>query len=428
MRLTIPAMAALAVAAAGCDFNGPTQEPLSKLRHAHLLEDARQSGRTAGKRDNALGLIVSMKPGAVVRRYRVLERYKVLERYQTSARFEYQEAFSGFALTIEDTTGGTDFSAILRALQDDADIAWMEPDFDVESVPSLPEHSHAGQRIPWSVAMAGGQESSAISGDGQGAVPVPVYVLDTGISNPDLNVVEALDFRGDLIADPADHDGHGTHVAGILAAVDDADGLVGIAPGALVHNYKVLGDDGTADVSVVIAAVEHLIDLRRTDPDRPMVVNLSLGEYIGSESPTALDEAVATLAAAGAVVVVAAGNQAVDASHVTPAHVADVITVGAHDADGVLAPYSNFGSVIDLLAPGTGIVSLAPSVSDSGAPARMTGTSMAAPHVAGAAALYLWANPRATPSEVRSALVAAARPGIRVHGGTTDRALYVADF
>ncbi len=251
-------------------------------------------------------------------------------------------------------------------------------------------------------------------------------MIDSGVSSSDLNVVDAIDFRGSEF-DPSDGDGHGTHVAGTIAALDDDDGVVGIAPGARVHNLRVLDQDGSTDVSVVIAAMEHVIAARNARPTTPMVVNLSIGEDVGTTELTALDQAIETAIDLGVVVVVAAGNQRVDASRVTPAHVPGALTVGAFDAAGGFAPFSNFGPMVDLLAPGVDVVSLEPG--DKSKKATMSGTSSAAPHVAGAAALYLSAHPDASPEQVRQALLDASRgPVAFTPAGTSARSLWVGDF
>ncbi len=408
--------------------------PTEKLRHAHLLDRALRSGtnQAAGKLPNQLGLIFKVKAQSVVERYAIVQRYAIFERYALLQRYEYEAAFAGFAVTIEDTTGGTEFTGILSALQADPDIEWLEPDFSVGSPISASLAGHVGQKVPWSVSYVGGDVSSTVSGDGSGEVDVDIYILDTGVTNDDLNIVESVDFRDSLgtgIVDPNDYDGHGTHVAGIMGAKDDASGLVGVAPGARIHNLKVLGDDGTTDVSVVIAAIEYMIDARRANPATPMVVNLSLGENIGTSSYTALDEAIDMLAGLGATIVVAAGNQGVNASLVTPAHVASVITVGSHDAEGFFNAFSNWGPDVDILAPGDEVVSLSPAFGGTGAPTKMSGTSMAAPHVAGAAALYLSANPAASPQDVLAALIANARSGVKLTAGVTvGKSVYVGNF
>ena len=419
----------------------------AKFRHTHLLERAFKPAMGKSASAQTLGLIMAIQSG--VDKQRVLDRYRVFDRFRVTDRFGYDHVFHGFAVTVDDTTGLGDYYDFLDALAADPDVLWFEPDFDVLLPPSNGAASSRGQMVPWSVAAIGGQTSWTVSGDGQGSVNVDLYVLDTGISNSDLDIVESLDFRDStLTLDPADHDGHGTHVAGIAAAVDDTDGLVGVAPGARIHNYKVLDDDGTGDVSMVIAAIEHLTAQKLATPSAPMVVNMSLGEDIGTTAYTAMDEAIQASVATGVVYVVAAGNHAKDASQITPAHVEEVITVGAYAIDGSFAWFSNYGSMVDILAPGEGIVSLgssnngtspAPSLNPSpppslspspgngnGTPMLMTGTSMATAHVSGAAALYLGQNPTATPSQVRDALLSTAETF--VYGtptGTTDESVWV---
>jgi subtilisin family serine protease len=443
-RLSLIAITVAVMAVSGCtdSFTGPNEpdtpatrtETGDKFRHADLMNRAIRAGtnQVAGKNHTALGLIFKINKQRVMERYKILERYRIFERYKLMERYEYSAAFDGFAVTFEDTTGGSEFSLVISALQADTDIEWFEPDFAVETPVSSELAGQTGQTIPWSVAYVGAKTSSTISGDGSGSVDVDVYVIDTGVSNDDLNITEAIDFRDTLgtgIVDPNDYDGHGTHVSGVIAASDNTIGLVGIAPGARIHNLKVLGDDGTTDVSVVIAAIEYIIKAREANPATPMVVNMSLGENIGSTSYTALDEAVEQLTTLGVTVVVAAGNQGVDAALVTPAHVASVITVGAHDKDGYFAAFSNWGAPVDILAPGVDVISLSPSIGGVGAPLQMTGTSMAAPHVAGAAALYLSQNPAASPAQVEAALLAAAKGGIKLTGPkTVGKSLWVGGF
>ena len=385
----------------------------TKLRHGHLLDRAVKAGGSKSASTEALGLLVAVQSG--VDKQRVVDRYRINNRYRVSHRFSYDYVFEGFAWTVEDTTGLNDYYAFLDTLLADPDILWFEPDFDVLLPPSNAAVGTKGQMVPWSVAAIGGMNSWAVSGDGQGSVNVDVYVLDTGISHNDVNVVENLDFRDSTLAlDPSDYDGHGTHVAGILGAVDDNDGLVGVAPGARVHNLKVLDDDGTGDVSMVIAAVEYLTAQKVANPSTPMVVNLSLGEDVGTTAYTAMDEAIQASVAAGVVYVVAAGNHAKDASQITPAHVDEVITVGSYGVAGGFSWFSNYGPQVDILAPGEDIVSLG-GANGGGASLLsgtqgsdimlMSGTSMSTAHVSGAAALYLGLNPSATPAQVEQALV-----------------------
>ncbi|MFT5142091.1 MAG: subtilisin family serine protease [Rhodothermales bacterium] len=438
-RIGLVAFAFCVISLSGCtdsitgpDVNDAVEteltETASKFRHANLFDRALRTGtnQVAGKKPNELGLIIKISPYALMERYKLMERYALMERYKLMERYEYTEAFSGFAVTIEDTTGGSDFTDIISALSAEPGIEWFEPDYTVVNPTAAEIGGQVGQSVPWNVAYVGGKESSTVSGDGSGSVPVDVYIIDTGVSNDDLNIVESVDFRGVVGMDANDYDGHGTHVAGIIGAMDNTEGLVGVAPGARIHNLKVMGDDGTSDVSVVIAAVEHVIAARRANPTTPMVVNMSLGENIGTTQFTALDESVDLLVSLGVTVVVAAGNQGVNADLVTPAHVPNVITVGAHDSDGYFTSFSNSGGSVDILAPGANVISLQATQGGVGTPVQMTGTSMAAPHVAGAAALYLYANPTASPADVRAALLAAARGGILLTGAqTVAKSVYV---
>ncbi len=385
-----------------------------KLRNGHLLPRANKFLSRGKDGDlSAMSLILGfdsqeMEAQKVLERYRVLERYKVIERYRVIERYEYQYGFDGYAIYVEDSLGLDDYTGFLAELADDPLIAWYEPDFSVALPESELATAGSSQKVPWSVAAIGGLSSWTVSGDGSGSVPVDLYVLDTGVSHPDLNIVESIDFRDSVSVDPTDYDGHGTHVAGIAASVDDQDGLVGVAPGARIHNYKVLNDDGKADVSVTIAAVEHITGQKLASPSTPMVVNMSLGENIETASYTALDEAVAAAIDAGVVFVISAGNQGIPAEKVTPAHVADAITVGSYDLFGKFSSFSNHGTYVDILAPGEDILSLTTSA-DGGGYERMDGTSMATAHVSGAAALYLAQNPSASPAQVRSALLSSSK-------------------
>lgn len=399
-----------------------------KGRHLGLMAQAtRRSEGIAGKGHEELRLIIKVKKNGLVERYKVLERYKLIERYKLVERYAFDDVIGGFAVSVSDGMGLDDFHQFLTMLEADPDIGWYEPDFML-SVPGSDATSSAGsQVIPWSVAAIGGQESWAASGDGQGQVPVDVYVVDTGVgralnSDPDddLALVENIDLHSGTNA--ADHDGHGTHIAGIIGAIDDTDNVVGVAPGARIHNFRVLGDDGTTDASVVIEAVQRITAAKQADPSRPIVVNLSLGEYLGNTTPTALDEAVEASIAAGVHYVVAAGNEGLDASLGTPAKVREAVTVGSYDVSGVFSSFSNFGPAVDLLAPGEGIVSLTPG---GGRTTQMSGTSMAAAHVTGALALYVAKNPSATPEEAKAHLLSTAQEFVMGPSSTTRKSVWV---
>jgi subtilisin family serine protease len=231
------------------------------------------------------------------------------------------------------------------------------------------------------------------SGKGDG---VTAYVIDTGVmvAHPTFEGrasggYDAID--GD--DDPADGHGHGTHVAGTIGGAE-----YGVAKGVGIVGVRVLDDRGSGTTEQVVAGIDWVA----RNHSGPSVANMSLGGGVDE----ALDEAVRGAIASGVTFAVAAGNSSADAADFSPARVTEAITVAASDdADGQ-AYFSNFGPVVDLYAPGVDITS---SWHD-GAANTISGTSMATPHVAGAAALYLSANPTAGPADVAEALTASATP------------------
>ncbi len=200
----------------------------------------------------------------------------------------------------------------------------------------------------------------------------------------------------------SDCNGHGTHVAGTLGG-----STYGVAKRVTIVPVRVLDCRGEGPISAVVAGVDWVA--ADHEPGEPAVANMSLGLTVPA-SVTAVDNAVAGLIADGVTVVVAAGNESRPSCGSSPARVPAAITVGASTALDDDAPFSNFGPCNDLFAPGVDIVSAVPSASDTGAAAR-SGTSMAAPHVAGAVALVLEASPSATPADVWAQIDAATTKG-----------------
>ncbi len=294
----------------------------------------------------------------------------------------YSSALQGFAAQMDD--------ANLNALLGDPRIDYIEQDQTV---------TIDAQSLPWGIAATGDDSSSTVAGDGTGTVSdVRIYIIDTGIdiNHPDLNVVGGRNFvTGARTYD--DGNGHGTHVAGTAAAIDDGSGVVGMAPGASLYAVRVLNNKGSGTNSGVIAGVDWVRQEKQNNPWTPMVANMSLG---GGASAS-LDLSVSNCINAGVVVCVAAGNSGVDAGNSSPARVAAAITVGAHDINNVLASWSNYGSIVDINAPGVSIT----STYKGGGYAILSGTSMATPHVTGAAALYLSTHRTSTPAQVRDAIV-----------------------
>ncbi|MFS8096389.1 S8 family peptidase [Lentzea alba] len=235
------------------------------------------------------------------------------------------------------------------------------------------------------------------------AANVTAYVLDTGIrkthSEFENRAADGYDFiDNDAVAQ--DCQGHGTHVAGTVAGK-----TYGVAKKAKVVGVRVLGCDGSGAWDGIIRGIDWVT----ANGKKPAVVNMSLG---GSGTNSSLENAVRRSINAGFTYVLAGGNSGQDACNFTPARTPEAITVGASDRNDKrsiwTAGSSNWGKCLDIWAPGSEIVSASHS-NDTGT-RSMGGTSMASPHVAGAAALYLSANPGATPAQVRSALVGAATP------------------
>ena len=176
---------------------------------------------------------------------------------------------------------------------------------------------------------------------------------------------------GDGGGDGGDRQGHGTHVAGTVGADS-----YGVAPGADLIGVKVLGDDGSGSYDDVIAGIEWVAENSADNA----VANLSLG----GPASQAVDDAVNALAESGVFVAVAAGNEGQDTGNVSPGGAEGVVAVGASDQNDAVASFSNHGPAVDIYAPGVGVESTIPG----GGTDSYSGTSMASPHVAGAAALY----------------------------------------
>ncbi|MFE0250094.1 S8 family peptidase [Streptomyces sp. NPDC059010] len=228
---------------------------------------------------------------------------------------------------------------------------------------------------------------------------VTVYVIDTGIRISHKDFGGRASYGWDFVGNDksaGDGNGHGTHVAGTVAG-----SRYGVAKNAKVVSVRVLDNEGGGTTAQVIAGIDWVTKHAR----KPAVANVSLGGYRNAQ----LDAAVRNSIASGVTYTVAAGNDGLPASLYSPAAVREAITVGATDKKDARAGFSNFGPSLDLFAPGVGITS-ASYGSDTGK-ATFSGTSMASPHVAGVAALYLAEHPKALPAQVSKALVARAASG-----------------
>lgn len=247
---------------------------------------------------------------------------------------------------------------------------------------------------------------------------VTAYIIDTGILYSHSEFGGRASFGYDAFGgNGVDCNGHGTHVAGTVGGA-----TYGVAKGVTLKGVRVLDCSGSGSTTGVIAGVDWVTANHAAGA--PAVANMSLG---GAAS-TALDTAVKNSIADGVVYAIAAGNSNRDACKFSPARVPEAITVGATTNTDARASYSNYGACLDLFAPGSSITSA--WYTSNTATNTISGTSMATPHVAGAAALYLQANSSATPQQVRDALVGNATPGVVGNEGrkSPDLLLYTLFF
>ena len=287
------------------------------------------------------------------------------------------------------------------------------------------------QTVPTGVSRIGGRLNPIAKIDGSDQrVDADVAIVDTGIaSHPDLNVAGGYNCSTSDHAAWRDVEHHGTHVAGIVAALDNGSGVVGVAPGARVWGVKILNDSGDGLISWYVCGLDWILAQRDPkDASQPLfeAVNMSVTKAGGDDgncgytNNDVLHQAICRVVAGGITVVAAAANDSHSATHNIPASYDEVITVsaladtdgkagalggnacfswGTYDKDDTFADFSNYGYDVDLIAPGKCILSTIP-----GGYSTMSGTSMAAPTVTGAVALYKSSRPNATPAEVREAL------------------------
>ena len=271
----------------------------------------------------------------------------------------------------------------LRALQKNPNISYVEEDRIISLAPPPGKGPGSGggdvgdggsttQETPWGIVRVGGNRDVTSSNR-------TAWVIDTGVDldHEDLNVDRARSVsfltRGKESKNANDENGHGSHVAGIIAAKDNQSGVVGVAAGATIVALKVLDKTGTGSLSGILAAVDHVVAEGKSGD----VVNMSLG---GGYSQS-LNDAVKFAAGKGLKLVLAAGNDRTDASSVSPASTdgTNIYTVSAMDSNDVFASFSNYGKSVDFAAPGVDIF----STWKDGGYNTISGTSMAAPHVAG---------------------------------------------
>ena len=323
-------------------------------------------------------------------------------RFGATVSHVYAHALKGYAATLS--------VADVTTLAADPRVAWIEPDGVMRAVTTQSGATWGLDRIDQAARPLNGSYTYTNTG-----TSVNAYVIDTGIhfahgefggravrGTDKVTAGGLLGLGGGGSTNGEDCNGHGTHVAGTVGGA-----TYGVAKNTRLIAVRVLGCAGTGATSNVIAGVDWVT--ADHDPGEAAVANMSLGGGASS----ALDTAVNNSINDGVTYAVAAGNGnalgvAENACNVSPARVPNAITIGATDNADRKASFSNYGNCVDWFAPGVDIT----SAWLSGGTNTISGTSMAAPHVAGVSALYLQSNPAAAPASVRSALYSLTTKGV----------------
>ncbi|MFJ4275373.1 S8 family serine peptidase [Streptomyces coelicoflavus] len=374
--LCVGAAAATVLALAGPVAAAPADGPSAE----GTIRNADAAGAVEGRYIVALEGRASVQAGAEadVR----ADARALAQRYGAQVRQVYSAAFRGFSIS------ATEAEAKRLAAADG--VEYVEADGTARLTGSQPNPPSYGiDRVDGAL-----DDAYTYPNTGSGAT---AYVIDTGVDmdhpNFEGRASSGYDFS-DNDPDASDCQGHGTHVAGTVGSRD-----YGVAKDVDIVSVRVLNCQGTAPWSTVIDGMDWVA----RNASGSSVANMS----IGGDPNSSVDQAVQGLINAGVTTVVAAGNNNRDACTYSPSRTADAITVGATTSSDTRSSFSNYGRCLDLFAPGSDIV----STHNGGGQTSMSGTSMASPHVAGAAALYLSAHPGAAPQEVRDALVNGADQG-----------------
>lgn len=301
---------------------------------------------------------------------------------------EYDAALRGYAATMTDEE--------VERLRQDPRVAYIEADQTVSVAQTSQSPATWGlDRIDQRSLPLNGTYTYDRTGAG-----VNAYIIDTGIRASHTQFGGRIVGGATAISDGRGSDdcnGHGTHVAGTVGGSTH-----GVAKQVTLVPVRVLGCTGNGSLSGVIAGVDWVT---RTH-SKPAVANMSLGGGVA----TSLDDAVRNSVAAGVTYVVAAGNSNANACNGSPARVSQALTVGASTSTDMRSSFSNWGSCVDILAPGSSIT--APWHTSNTATNTISGTSMAAPHVAGVAALLLQGSPSASPASIHATIVNNATTGV----------------
>jgi len=424
--ILIPALGAIILVGAGCiagQFGQSTGEfgPALFAAQAAKDKDLTPAAKAPGK------FIVVFKDDVTDAD---IAEQDLVKKHGLGPKQSYRHAFKGFAADVPEGQ--------LDKIKADSRVAFVSEDGLVQALvmpnataKAAPPATQPPQSVPTGVSRI---QATVNANKGAG---IGVAVIDTGIdlTHPDLaaNIVANVNCVNSKKTGQDDN-GHGSHVAGTIAAVSNTIGVIGVAPGAKLIAVKALDNNGSGSWSSIICGLDWVTaNAAKYDIK---VANLSLGgggssdNNCGNTNKDALHKAICRARDAGVTIVVAAGNSAANASASVPAAYDDaVITVSAladsngqpggtgaktpYGPDDTFATFSNYGTAVDIAGPGVSIL----STWLSGGYNTISGTSMATPHVAGGAALYIKSHPGSTWTQVRDALKAA---GELLGSGHTD--------
>ncbi|MFF9806067.1 S8 family peptidase [Streptomyces coeruleorubidus] len=375
-RIVAAIVATAATAAIGCGTALPAHADPATAR---ILDE--------GSADSIDGSYIVVLKDSAGFRAKSTEGEHFASKYGATVEQTYDAALNGYAIRIG--------ASGARSLAEDPAVEFVEQDKKV--------HLDATQfNPPWNldrIDQVRPQRNLTYTYPDTAGGSATVYVIDTGVRITHTEIAGRARHGYDFVdrdANASDGNGHGTHVATTVAGT-----TYGVAKRTKIVSVRVLNNSGAGTLANVVAGVDWVTS-RRVGP---AVANMSLG----AGASAALDTAVRNSIASGVTYAVAAGNSNANAAYYSPARVGPAITVGASTWVDERSNFSNYGFMLDMFAPGSSITA-GWHTSDT-ASATLSGTSMAAPHVAGAAAVYLTSHPTASPATVRGALVNGATTG-----------------